>query len=309
MNPYISLAPMEGITTYIFRNALNKYYGSIDDYYSPFLTSKELSFKEEADVLPSNNKGLKLIPQILTNNPDTFFAIEERLREFGYDTVNLNLGCPSGTMVAKGRGAGQLKDTDRLKSFLEEIYSKTSMKVSIKTRIGMFSCDEWEDILKVYSRFPIDRLIIHPRIQQEFYKGLPHIEAYKLATQTLSCPLTYNGVIVSADSFLRLTKEVPGTDNIMIGRGLLANPLLAGLLKGETPEKEKEVFISFHNEILEGYINYMSGDQPVLHKMKELWTFMRDFLLLSDKDMKAIKKCNSVREYRITVSKIINGAF
>lgn len=305
MELHISLAPMEGLTTFIFRNALNKYYGFVDEYYSPFLTGSTLSFKEITDVSPDNNKSLILIPQILTNNTDTFFAIEKSLSEMGYTKVNLNLGCPSGTMVAKGRGAGQLKDLDKLTAFLDTVFSKTNMDISIKTRIGMYSPDEWEDIMKVYSQFPLSKLIIHPRVQKEFYEGTPHIEAYLKAKETLSFPLIYNGDIVSKQSYTLLLEAIPNTSDIMIGRGLLGNPELAGILKGNTSPATKETFKEFHNEILNGYIEYMSGDQPVLHKMKELWVFMKNYLDLSDKDIKAIKKTGSVAEYKSLINRLI----
>lgn len=306
MKLHISLAPMEGLTTYIFRNAINKYYGHIDEYYSPFLTSRTLSFKEASDVSPDNNKDISLVPQILTNNTETFFAIEKELSDMGYSRINLNLGCPSGTMVAKGRGAGQLKDLERLSFFLDEIYSKSKMEISVKTRIGMYSTEEWSDILEVYSKYPISKLIIHPRIQKEFYNGTPHLEAFNDARKKLNIPLTYNGDIVSEASLESILNTIPGTSDIMIGRGLLSNPELATTLKKESAAATINTFKNFHDEILEGYIKYMSGDQPVLHKMKELWVFMKAYPDLSDKELKAIKKSNSVREYKTVISRILS---
>lgn len=305
MIPFISLAPMEGVTTYIFRNALNKYYPGVDEYYSPFITGRTLSFKELSDISPENNKSLKLIPQVLTNNPETFFEIEAQLKDLGYTCLNINLGCPSGTMVAKGRGAGQLKNPNSLKTYLDKVFEKTSMTISIKTRIGMSSTDEWPQILEVYKQFPVSKLIIHPRLQCEFYNGLPHREAYKLAQSIIAAPLSYNGNITSMESFADLINEIPAVNDIMIGRGLISNPTLSAKLKNCPSNEDIKHFKNFHDEILNEYCGYMSGDQPVLYKMKELWVYMRDYVSLADKDMKLIKKTNSLSEYRSVINRII----
>ena len=174
----IYLAPMEGITTYIYRNALAKYYGGVDKYFTPFLANRNLNHKELKDVLPEHNPGLQLVPQILANRAEDFLEITKRLEEFGYGQVNLNLGCPSGTVVARKRGAGFLSVPDQLDNFLEEIFSKSPLPISIKTRIGTEQVEEWEKILSIYRKYPLAELIIHTRLQKEFYQGETHPEAY-----------------------------------------------------------------------------------------------------------------------------------
>ena len=149
------MAPMEGVTGYVFRNAYAKYYGGIERYFTPFVANKKLGHREKNDVCPEHNAGMAVVPQILTNRAEDFLAIAEILREYGYDTVNLNLGCPSGTVAARGRGAGFLAMPDELDHFLEEIFEKCPIQVSIKTRIGMEQDWEWEDILEVYSHYQI----------------------------------------------------------------------------------------------------------------------------------------------------------
>ena len=183
------LAPMEGITTYIFRNTFEKYYGGVDRYFTPFLTASHLKGRELRDVHPENNKVPALVPQILTNDSELFIKIARQLAELGYREVNLNLGCPSGTVTSKGSGAGFLDRTDELDRFLYEIYDglaagtrKTEntdgMKISIKTRIGMEFLSEWDDILEIYKKYPISELIVHPRLRNEFYTGEVHVDEF-----------------------------------------------------------------------------------------------------------------------------------
>lgn len=303
MNYY--LAPMEGLTTYTFRMAYHKHYKDFDRYYTPFLANKNLNSRELNEILPEHNEGMHLIPQILTNRSDEFLSIAKRIAEFGYDTVNLNLGCPSGTVVAKGRGAGFLADPYKLDKFLYEVYEKCPLKISIKTRIGMDSVEEWEDILKIYGKYPLEELIVHPRLQKEFYKGTPHREAFAFATEMMTCPLCYNGDITSTATLQDLLTQFPVLDTVMIGRGLLQQPwLLESLTSGASAPIEKDLhnLQAFHNTLLEGYIKIMSGDQPTLFKMKDFWTFLIQSFPGQEKHLKKIRKATKISEYKIAVN-------
>ena len=303
------LAPMEGLTTYTFRMAYHKHYKDFDKYFTPFLANKNLNSRELNEILPEHNEGMHLVPQILTNRSDEFLSIAGRVAEYGYNTVNLNLGCPSGTVVAKKRGSGFLDTPYELDKFLAEIFDKCTLKISIKTRIGIDSTDEWEDLLKIYAKYPLEELIIHPRLQKEFYKGTPHRDAFALASEMLHCPLCYNGDIVSANTLSNLTAEFPQLETVMIGRGLLQRPWLLDSLPGNdltfspcTPADTLRALREFHDSLLEGYIKIMSGDQPTLFKMKDFWTFLTQGFPGSEKLLKKIRKANRISEYRIAVN-------
>ena len=114
------LSPMVGITGYIVRNAYAHFFPYIDKYFTPFIVpTKNYCFtsKELNDIKPEHNKNIKVIPQILTNNADYFLSTTEKLNEFGYDEINLNLGCPSGTVVSKFKGSGFLAKREELDMF------------------------------------------------------------------------------------------------------------------------------------------------------------------------------------------------
>jgi tRNA-dihydrouridine synthase len=99
---------MEGLTRYIFRNAQHDIFGGIDKYFSPFISANQstrLKTRELNDILPENNQGLVLVPQLLTNNAGDFVSTARRIKLMGYDEINLNLGCPYGTVVAKNKGS------------------------------------------------------------------------------------------------------------------------------------------------------------------------------------------------------------
>ena len=175
------LAPLEGLTGYIYRNAMEKYFPGVDRYFTPFIApdqNKILRTKEQRDVLPANNMVKNLVPQILTNNAEHFIRTTEALQELGYEEVNLNLGCPSGTVVSRGRGSGFLAYPDELDRFLEQIFEGSKTKISIKTRVGRDNADDAFRLLEIYRKYPLSELIIHPRTRSEFYRGVPNLELF-----------------------------------------------------------------------------------------------------------------------------------
>ena len=305
MNLY--LAPMEGITTYIYRNAYNHYFGGIDKYFTPFIASKKMNRRELNEILPEHNETITVVPQILSNRADEFLQITKKIAEYGYQTVNLNLGCPSGTVTARKRGAGFLGVPDELDRFLYEIYDKSPIRISIKTRIGVESIEEWEHLLAIYQKYPIAELIIHPRLQKELYKFTPHKEAFSAAISALpDIPLCYNGEITSPKSYEELLTSVPEADCIMIGRGILRNPTLAAQLKKNNAAElfTRENLKAFHDEIFAGYAAQMAGETPTLFKMKDLWTYLSESFAASDRYLKKIRKSSDYTEYKIAVNNL-----
>lgn len=300
------LAPLEGVTTYIFRNAFVRYFGGVDTYFAPFVSphqDKTLNSKERRDLLPEHNQGIHLIPQILTASVDDFLNTAAELEAMGYTEVNLNAGCPSGTVTSKSKGAGMLIDPEKLERFLDGIFEKCTMKISVKTRIGFDSLDEWEDIQKVYEKFPIEELIIHPRVRQDFYKNKPSRETFSQALESTKLKLSYNGDIFLPQDIDTLRTEFPTLGNCMIGRGLLINPALLLEYKKEGA-LDKKTFQAFHDEIFENYRIMMGEDRNAMFRMKELWFYMIKSFKDADKYAKAIRKADKVAPYEAAVKSI-----
>ena len=204
------LAPMEGITGIDFRKNLNKHFGNVDVYTTAFIpASKNLNKKQIRDLDPDNNQGMKLVPQLIGNDAQEMLDMCRKMQSFGYDEININLGCPSGTVTSKKRGSGLLLYPEILDHFLEELFSATDMKISVKTRIGYFSTDEWEELLEIYARYPLQELIIHPRIRQEFYSKTPHYDAFARAVDKIRVPLVYNGDILKMSNLVSFNPKNP----------------------------------------------------------------------------------------------------
>lgn len=313
----IYYAPMEGITGYIYRNAFRGqfdvlYEGTclrhmVDKFYTPFISPgvhKKLTSKEKNDLLPEHNKGVPLVPQILTNDAEAFLRTARQLASMGYSEVNLNLGCPSGTVVSKHKGSGMLKDTHKLDEFLNKIYEETPIDISIKTRIGYENVEEWEEIVNIYNQYPIKEMVIHPRLSVDSYEGSIKMEQFKYAYDNLECPVCYNGDIFTVYAFQEIEKKFPKLGAVMLGRGVMANPaLVRQIFQG--PAITQPEFVTFHDEIFTTYRKILSGDRNLLFKMKELWNYWGCMFEDGESNMRRIRKAGTREEYLMVVSHII----
>lgn len=297
----IYMAPLEGITGFVFRNAFHKYYGGVDRYFTPFITphtKKNMDARERRDILPENNRGITLVPQVLTCQVEEMISISRELQELGYTQINLNLGCPSGTVAAKGKGSGFLGDPIKLDRFFEVYFENSDMPLSIKTRVGVEDLEEFEQLLAIYKKYPFCEVIIHPRLGKEFYRGMVHRDLFSEAVTVLPQPVCYNGDIFTTGDFQTVSGENPECERYMLGRGLLWNPQLAEeIVSGSMTEFDLVRFGQFHDEIVSGYREYISGDRNVLFRMKELWGYWKDLFPDDKKHLKKIRKASTLMEY------------
>ena len=300
------MAPLEGITGYIYRKTYAKYFGGVDKYFSPFISPNQKRIcrtREQKDILPENNAGLYLVPQIMTNQADMFIKTVKYLQQYGYQEFNLNLGCPASTVVTKMKGSGFLAQPEKLEQFLEQIYEKCDANISIKTRIGFESAEEFSRLLSIFEKFPVNELIIHPRTRQDFYQNEPDMGAFSYAMSHSRHRICYNGNIFSKKDYTNLVENYPALQSVMLGRGILQNPTIIEQIKGnELPDKDH--IKAFMTEICEKYKEELSGDRPVLFKMKELWSYMGESFEGADTYLKQIKKANRLIENENAVNAI-----
>ena len=166
-------APLDGITKVVFRKVWNEHFGGADRYFIPFFSPTDhhtITPRDFRELDPANNGGLPVIPQIMSCKAPDFIWGAERMQELGYPEVNLNLGCPSGTVTTKGKGSGFLARPEELDRFFDEVFSNVTIPVSVKTRMGITDADEFDRILEIYNRYPITCVTIHARVQKEKYK-------------------------------------------------------------------------------------------------------------------------------------------
>ena len=179
----------------------------------------------------------------------------------------------------------------------------------------MEDAEEFIELLRIYNQYPLFELIIHPRVQKDFYKNTPNLEAFKEAVEHSKHSLCYNGDICTLEDFICIKEKFPSVEKVMIGRGLLANPALVQELQAyeqciEKGNEWKGYTIDFnhlkqyHDKLFEKYIEQMSGDTNVLFKMKELWVYLGRLFLEQERQIKKIKKSNKLSEYEMLVKEL-----
>ena len=295
------MAPLESVTTWIYRQAHAKIYGRLDKYFIPFLEpheKRDFKTRELQEILPEHNENIYVVPQILTNRSEGFIKLAKALKDWGYEEINLNLGCPSKTVVTKGKGSGFLAKPEELERFLTEIFDALSgeVKISVKTRIGKEDPEEFPALLELFNKYPMEELIIHPRVQKDGYGNVPRLELYELAEKQSVNPLCYNGDLYTQEQIWNFAERFPGTERLMFGRGFLRDP---GLLYNEGKDSKDifEKFWAFHDLVYEGYQERNMGDRNVLFKMKELWSYQVYQFSEPERLFKTFKKVQDCNEY------------
>lgn len=296
-------APMEGLTDSIYRRVHHKYFSGVDAYYMPFisptvhrcLTNREAREVPFADAVP-----FRAVPQLMTKVSDDFLWAAQECKDRGYDEVNLNVGCPSGTVVAKKKGSGMLEDPENLDAFLDAIFASSPLPVSVKTRLGLTDPQEFPRILEIYNQYPIKELTVHPRVRKQFYDGDVDVEIFRYALENSKNPLVFNGNLRNLSEVKAFEKEFPQIEAVMIGRGLIGNPAML------EPGGQKKLE-AFHDDLLETYIMEFGGARNAMFRMKENWRHMIWMFGDHEKLWKKLRKCTDVNEYRGIVHEIFNN--
>lgn len=294
MNVYF--APLEGLTDNIYRRLHNQYFPGIYQYYTPFFSPtihRTLTPKELRELPPAEENGFRLVPQILTKNPDDFLWMAQQCKDLGYNEVNLNLGCPSGTVTAKGKGSGMLRNPAELDNFLSEIYHHTPLDISIKTRLGFTDSDEFPALLKIFNRYPVKELTIHPRVRSAFYSGNVDMDAFTYATQNSSIPLCYNGNLCSLEEIKAFQDKFPQINAIMLGRGLVGDPGM--ITPGGTDRKTLQ---AFYDALLDEYTVSFGGSRNAMFRLKENWHYLICKFEGGEKLWKRLRKTTDLGEYK-----------
>lgn len=294
------LAPMEGLTDSIYRKVHHKYYPGVDAYYMPFISPtvhRCLTNREAREVPMADSVPFRAVPQLMTKVADDFLWAAGECQNRGYDEVNLNVGCPSGTVVSKKKGSGMLGDPEELDRFLDAIFAGSPIPVSVKTRLGLENPEEFPRILEIYNKYPIKELTIHPRVRKQFYKGDVDMDMFRYALENSKNPLCFNGNLRNLTEVKAFAEAFPQVESVMIGRGFIGNP---GLLGGG----DKKTLQAFHDELLEEYIENFGGPRNAMFRMKENWRHMICMFDCNEKLLKKLRKTTDVQEFRSIVQEI-----
>lgn len=309
--PFLYLAPMKGFTTALYRNLYTRHFKGLDAAVAPFISTlscQQIKNAHIKDILPENNNGLPLVPQIIGNDPERFILLSKRFYDLGYDTVNWNLGCPFRIVVKKKKGSGMLPYPDMIRSFLDDVIPRIPNRLSIKTRIGSKTNQDIFNLIPIFNQYPLDEIVIHPRTGVQIYTGIPDQAIFRACLDQLTHPVVYNGDIFDAKTFHNLRALYPEVDRWMLGRGVLANPFLPGTIKFSLDDDRKniETFKRFHDDLFDAYQNMLSGPAHLVDKMKGYWQYFSRAFQGGRKLFKKIKKVKTVDQYKTVVVQFFN---
>ena len=302
MNYYF--APMEGITDSVFRRAHHAHFSGVTRYYMPFISPtvhRALTPREAREVPRAGSVPFAAIPQLLTKVPEDFLWAAEQCRDLGYEEVNLNLGCPSGTVTAKGKGSGMLRDPEQLSRFLDAIFGGATVPISVKTRLGFETAEEFPRLLEIFNQYPIKELTLHPRVRKAFYTGDVDMDAFRYCLENSKAPVCYNGNLCSVAQIEAFRKEFPQVSSVMIGRGLVGDPGM--LTPGGTTADALEDFL---RQLEEEYCVVFGSQRNAMFRLKENWRHLLCRFQGSEKLGKRLRKTTDLQEYRAIVREILH---
>lgn len=306
------MAPLQGFTEAEFRRAWSRHFTGIHQMVSPFIPLAEgTRFRQQhlRDVLPEANPGLTIIPQVLGNDAPKFLLLARRLQELGYATVNWNLGCPKPAVARKKRGSGLLPFPDLLRQLLDEIIPALPIALSIKTRLGYQRPEEFEKLTEVFNDYPLQNLVIHPRIGVQMYDGEMHLETLDAAIGKLKHDWIFSGDITDRESFLALRKRYPTASGWMLGRGVLANPFLAEQIKlTATPmpsQAHRHRLVSFYNDLMLELADKGRSPLSQLGKKKDYWWYFARWFTEADQIFHRLSHLNDPHAFDAEAGRIL----
>lgn len=297
-------APLEGLTDSIYRRLHHEYFPGVDKYFTPFFSPtvhRFLTSREERELPTADSISYKMVPQLLTKNAEDFLWMASVCRDRGYEEVNMNLGCPSGTVVSKGKGSGMLADPEGLNQFLDEIFSAAPLPISVKTRLGVSDPEEFHRLLEIFNQYPIQELTIHPRVRKDFYSAPRKVSQLDYAFAHSALTICINGDICTTAKAAETAKEYPQAHAIMIGRGLIGDPGM--LSEGGTDIHKLE---EFYNALLEEYLVAFGGSRNAMFRLKENWRYLLCRFEGSQKLGKQLRKTTDLQEYRMITAQIFH---
>lgn len=300
-------APLDGITKAVYRRVWQRYFGGADRCFIPYFSpTKEhlITKRERVELLPENNPDTVLVPQVMTNRAPELIWAAETAQSLGYRELNLNAGCPSGTITAKGKGAGLLANPDALDALLDGACAKLCLPLSVKARIGFTTPDEFPRLLDIFNRYPLASLTLHVRVRKDKYSGALRYDAFRYALQESRNPVSYNGDLRTVGEVSAFAERFPDAGAVMIGRGAIADPALFRKLKGGAAASRDELR-DFTAALFDAYTVFYGGQTGhAAQRMREVWFYLIHLFDDTRRLNKAMRRFRTATEYRAIADEI-----
>lgn len=310
MSKTLISSPLQGFTDFRFRNAFHEIFGGMDIFYAPYIRyggKLEIKGSYQRDLNPDNNSVPELIPQVMTAKVEEFIHAAEYVKSLGYSEMNWNLGCPYPMACKKGMGSGLIHDAEKIDAILEQVHATVDITVSMKMRMGYHEPTEILDVFPVLEKYPIKSIAIHARLGKQLYKGDVDLDSFETCLKHSKQPIYYNGDIKTVQDFRDRVERFPSIDHYLIGRGLIADPLLPSMIKKNTleyPANRWDLMQEFHDRLFDEYDQFLQGSSHLISKMHNFWEYYSVGFDNPKKVFKAIKKAKNIIKYKVAVREI-----
>lgn len=302
----VYFAPLQGYTDHIYRQIHARIAGGVEAYFTPFVRwEKGVRNKDLRDIQPSRCEGVATIPQVIARNRDEFALLCDTVQEMGWTRIDLNMGCPFPMQTHAGRGSGLLPHADIVEDIIKEMEHRPEVEFSVKMRIGLNDESEGLALVPLLNQSPVASVCIHPRTGIQQYKGRPSMESFALFYQEISKPILFNGDILTVSQIDELEEAFPNLKGVMIGRGLLARPLLAREYREGSPCSDAEhrsAMVEMHRLMFQYCEQNLQGDSQILSRMRAFWQYQEP--MVDRKIFKRIMKCGNLRNYLAAVEEL-----
>jgi tRNA-dihydrouridine synthase B len=304
------LAPLRGVTVRVFRNEFARCFESPNIAIAPFVPSvagHRVKPGLLSDIDTSVEQKMNLVPQVISKDVAQLRVMLRAFKDLGYDCADLNAGCPWPFVAKKGRGSGLMRDVDNFARMLEAGCEEMPSGFSVKVRLGLKTPDLLMERMELINGFPLRELAIHARTAKQMYEGDVLLDEFAVAAAACRHPVVYNGDICSFKDFQYLKNRFSSITRWMIGRGLAVDPfMMESIRAGNQVDRDIAKLKLFLDQYLVDCEEELSGNNPVMGRVKELWNYLHTGLVQGKRIWDSVKICRSVDEYRRVIDNSFN---
>ena len=277
--PLTALAPMQDVTTLEVMRVIDRY-GGPEVYWTEYFRVHGDSRPEKwiLDSITKNPTGQPVIAQLIGNDIPALVRNAKLLQQFPVAAIDLNLGCPAPIVYRKCAGGGLLREPQKIDAILGALREAVTIPFTVKTRIGFESPAEFEALLALFAKHPIDLLTVHARTVTQMYRPGVRYDLIAQAARELKCPVRANGNVFSATQAKALRAET-GVRGLMIGRGAIRNPWLFDQIRAELRGKKVILptgrdLLAYVHELWDNEITPGVRESAQVQRMKKFTNFI-----------------------------------
>lgn len=296
------LAPLQGFTNVFYRKALALTTSQVNKYFTPFFEQGKDAFLDPHELPELDlqlNMGMNVVPQLATNSPDFLVQFAAHVFKLGYSEINLNMGCPFPMLVKRQKGGGLLHHPKMADDLLRMFFdSQIPIKLSVKMRAGLTEACEGQAMLNVLNQYPLQEVIIHPRLVTQKYNGVPDWNVFQEMQKVCVHPVIGNGDINSCDDWQMLSQRFPGVAGWMIGRGGLCSPVLWDQISGIDNRGLGEFLKALHQHYFELVISYYADWYRSFNYLYSFWKYPLESIENGKRLFRKLRKHNTPESYQ-----------